>query len=221
MPEQDPSKFEMMKQGFIEAVGGGLERLYSGIDGLKRNADKLKAIGEVALVGLTPVLAFPAAASAEGPVNRSSSEPVAEATASDQRQECIDDGLKFPKPFKAKMIHPGQFNNQNIQQTVITSTYQPEKPECFDQVNDLRQYKLQLKTSKGWHSTNRFWVPLADKKDGTNTVTETALGDDDLYACRPVRVMVRNRVVDANTHKTVAMKVRPKSVQIVGKKKVC
>ncbi|HEX5456537.1 MAG TPA: hypothetical protein VFW77_04185 [Candidatus Saccharimonadales bacterium] len=118
MPEQEPSRFGAMKQGFMEAVGNGIEHIQNGIDSLRQNADRLKAIGQITLLGTgfgTGIgLALPNAVGAEGPVNTSNN-PAAEATASDQAQDCVDAALDEPLAMHNDMAFPGAKHKQDIE----------------------------------------------------------------------------------------------------------
>ena len=175
MPEQDPSRFEAMKQGIHEAFTGGMEALHSGIDSLRQNADRLKAIGQITLVGAgagTGIgLALPAAVSAEGPVAHSSDTPAAEATASDQTQDCVNDAFKI-KIIGSVMNYPGDRRKQSVG---TAARLDPVSPDCLPLINrETPQifFKMQRpKNHKKWTKT-KDW-PM---RDGSNDPIDGNVG---------------------------------------------
>lgn len=115
MSEQEPSRFESIKQGIHgikEAVTGGIESLQSGIDSMREGARRIKAIGKIAAIGVGANLAFAGAVSAEEPMHVTN-QPFAEATASDLQQDCVDAGLKVDV-LKSEMFRPGDPKSQSM-----------------------------------------------------------------------------------------------------------
>lgn len=209
MPEQDPSRFESLKQGAKEAL-----------QSLRNFGEGKLAIG---LIGAVGVVGGGVAVANQLSTESASAANIPEATASDLQQDCIKDAVTPPKPAKAVMIHPGQFKKGAIQQTHIMAKYKAVKPECNDLVDRRGQYKLQLKTAKGrWYTSQGLWFLIATNKNDSANLYQTTTGQSrDLYDCRPVRILFRNRALDHTTHKELDERTVVKPVKISGKKKVC
>lgn len=127
MPEQGLSRFEQMRQGFKEAIGNGFERIQNGLESVKKEAERLQAIGQIAAVGVGAGLALPGAVSAEGPVGA----PDVEAAASSQ--SCVDQAFRM-KIKRAEMSHPGDKKKQSA---ILEVGFRPLSDGCQDVVNGI------------------------------------------------------------------------------------
>jgi hypothetical protein len=143
-----------MKQGFMDAVGSGLEHLQSGIDNLRQNADRLKAIGQITLLGVgagTGIgIALPSAVSAEGPVN--SSDRSAEATASSLQQDCIDASFNSAHFKSGQVSAPMRFGLRTYS---YKADLDPMPPDCLGNFSRSVQFIVQVQDAhkrQVWHN---------------------------------------------------------------------
>lgn len=168
MPEQELSRFETMKQGVKEAFGNGFDHLRSGIDSLRQNVDRLKAIGQIAAVGAGAGMALPSAVGAEGPINNTS--PAIETTTSGVSQDCVREALAEPKVIYAKMLHPGAKN----QLMTAKLSYRPISDACDSEVERKGQVQFQIQDPKN----HKHWIKTPNKAP-FNSKTSTYAGNNE------------------------------------------
>lgn len=157
MPEQDPSQSRIgnFLGGIKEAFADGVEHLQSGLESLKQNADRLKAIGKIAALGVgagTGIgLALPAAVSAEGPV-QATDHPAAEATASNLQQDCIDASSKSAHFQSGYVSAPMRFGLRTYS---YKANLDPMPADCLGQFSRSVQFIVQVQDAhkrQVWHN---------------------------------------------------------------------
>lgn len=174
MPEQDPSRFEALKQGAKEKL----------------------AIGLVALAGLGS-LATAEQANAE-PVNTAN---VPEANASDQLQDCVDAALARPLVMRSTMFSPGDNKHARQQEVDGYVRFKPTSVACAPLVSretPVAQMKMQrpnnhskLIKSKKKELTNHpdgETVPMDANAGRLGSVAfgrDYGDGNKQLYRCTP------------------------------------
>ena len=176
MPEQEPSRFEAMKQGFIGAVETGLEHLQSGIDSLRQNTDRLQAVG---LIGAVGIVGGGVAVANQLNTETASAENVPEATASDQTQDCVNEALKIKIKTGAytSMVYPGDRRKQTMGSEARLN---PTSPDCLPLVTrEVPKvfFKMQRpKNHKVWTKTKA--QELVNSSDDDQPIGDTGgLGD--------------------------------------------
>ncbi len=189
MPEQDPSRFETLKQTTKEKLAIGL-------------------IGTIGLVG--GAIAANEQANPE-PVQAAD---VPEATISSLKEGCLEEGLIRPEIRAAKILHAGKYMRQI---NLLHAFYEPYSQVCVD-AGFVRAGFSQFEGRKGgkWVSSTGYWVNIYVENAGGEAGTADLPSihepkNSDFYIKGKARVLIKQKVLRSG--KVLAEKIFAKTAK--------
>lgn len=202
-------------QSFVQETQNSGNNLFESIRNAARNRLAIAGIGLVAVLGAAKMSLQPE------PVQAAAGE----ATASDLRQECVQEGLKMPNVLKAEMRNPGKVGGQGY---FVRVNYPGMSSGCveagYSRVAQGRAQKQNPKKRKKWINLESYWRSMftpgySHNDEGIGQLSGSSTGHEpNSYYLRnneKARVLLRSKV--RLNKKVIAQRTKPHPIKVIGK----